>query len=57
MRVSQQLQCAPLQVIMVSYLNVTKAMNYYVARGGTAKFVVCDDGFQVGTGLGGLLLS
>lgn len=35
------------QVIMLSYHNVKKAMDYYVSKGGTAKFIICDDGFQV----------
>jgi hypothetical protein len=38
--------CCP-QVIMLSYYNVKKAMDYYVSKGGTAKFIICDDGFQV----------
>jgi hypothetical protein len=33
---------------MLSYHNVKKAMDYYVSKGGTAKFIICDDGFQVG---------
>lgn len=33
---------------MLSYHNVKRAMDYYVSKGGTAKFIICDDGFQVG---------
>jgi len=36
-----------LQVIMLSYFNVKDAMDYYISRGGSAKFIICDDGFQV----------
>lgn len=36
-----------LQVIMLSYFNVKEAVDHYVSQGGTAKFIVCDDGFQV----------
>lgn len=32
---------------MLSYFNVKKAMDYYISKGGTAKFIICDDGFQV----------
>ncbi len=34
---------------MLSYFNVKKAMDYYISKGGTAKFIICDDGFQVMT--------
>ena len=36
------------QVIMLSYFNVKKAMDHYISKGGSAKFIICDDGFQVG---------
>lgn len=39
--------CCCVQVIMLSYFNVKKAMDYYASKGGTSKFIVCDDGFQV----------
>ena len=32
---------------MLSYFNVMKAVDHYVAKGGSAKFIICDDGFQV----------
>jgi hypothetical protein len=32
---------------MLSYFNVKKAMDYYISKGGSAKFIICDDGFQV----------
>jgi hypothetical protein len=32
---------------MLSYFNVKKAMDFYVCKGGSAKFIICDDGFQV----------
>jgi hypothetical protein len=38
------------QVIMLSYFNVMKAVDHYAAKGGSAKFIVCDDGFQVPVG-------
>lgn len=39
--------CAHVQVIMLSYFNVRKAMDFYIAKGGSARFFICDDGFQV----------
>lgn len=39
--------CCCCQVIMLSYFNVKQAMDYYVSKGGSAKFIICDDGFQV----------
>ena len=35
------------EVIQVSYFNVKRAMDFYAAKGGHAKFIICDDGFQV----------
>lgn len=37
----------PPQVIKLSFFNVKEAMDYYVSKGGSAKFIICDDGFQV----------
>jgi hypothetical protein len=35
------------EVIQLSYFNVKRAMDFYAAKGGSVKFIVCDDGFQV----------
>jgi hypothetical protein len=35
------------EVIVKSFLNVKKAMDYYITRGGQTKFFVCDDGLQL----------
>jgi hypothetical protein len=35
------------EVIQLSYFNVKRAMEFYAAKGGLVKFVICDDGFQV----------
>jgi hypothetical protein len=35
------------EVIQLSYFNVKRAMDFYTAKGGRVKFIVCDDGFQV----------
>ena len=36
------------EVIQLTYFNVKKAMDYYKAKGGRVKYIICDDGFQVG---------
>jgi hypothetical protein len=35
------------EVIQLSYFNVQRAMDFYTAKGGRVKFIVCDDGLQV----------
>jgi hypothetical protein len=35
------------EVIQLSYFNVKRAMDFYTAKGGRVKFIICDDGFQV----------
>lgn len=35
------------EVIQLTYFSVKRAMDYYISKGGTVKFIICDDGFQV----------
>lgn len=35
------------EVIVKSYENVKRAMDYYASRGGQSKFFICDDGLQL----------